>query len=86
MSSKSKIIDLEMGEDGTYSEKSVLPSKPIKKYPKKVIGNSTIAKNFKKKKDTVPANVDEFFNGLDCGLSFVEELSSRVNRIMNLRD
>lgn len=86
MNNKSKIVDLVMGEDGTYSEKGVSPSKPIKKYPKKVIGNSRTANKFKTNKDTVPANVDEFFRGLDSGLDLIEGVSSRVVRFMGLRD
>ena len=89
MSNKSKVVDLVMGEDGTYSEKNTKPSKPsksVRKYPERVIGNSRSAEKFKNNKDTLPPNVDEFFSGLDSGLSFVEGISSRVGRFMGLRD
>lgn len=89
MSNKSKIVDLVMGKDGTYSEKNTEPSKPhksVKKYPSNVIGSSRKAENFKKNKDTLPPNVDEFFSGLDSGLDLIENIHSRVGRFMGLRD
>ena len=89
MSNKSKIVDLVMGKDGTYSEKNTEPSKPhkpIKKYPSNIIGSSKKAESFKNNKDTLPPNVNEFFSGLDSGLDLVEGISSRVERFMGLRD
>lgn len=87
MSSKTKVVDLVMGEDGTYSERGTSSSKSKpKKYPKHVIGSTKGAEAFKNNKDTVPADMDEFFKGIDSGLDFVEGIRSRVGRFMDLRD
>lgn len=83
MSKKSKIVDLVMGEDGTYSEKGTGPSTRKKSSH---IGGKKIAEAFKSKKDTEPPNVDEFFSGVDSGLNFVENVNRRLNRFMGLRD
>jgi len=83
MSKKSKVVDLVMGEDGTYSERGTGPS-PNKKSSH--IGGKKIAEAFKSKKDTEPPNVTEFFNGIDSGLDFVENVNHRLGRFLDLRD
>lgn len=91
MSTKSKIVDLVLGEDGSYSEKGMKPStskgtKCTKNTKGKQIGSSKIAQEFKSKKNIEPPNVEEFFNGLDSGINFLEGISRRISRIVSLRD
>lgn len=64
-----EIVDLVPGEGGVYSTESTRHSKPKTK------------PESKKKND----NVKQFFEGMDSGLDFVEEINKRVTRIMKLK-
>jgi hypothetical protein len=71
--SKSKIIDLEVCDDGTYAQKESKPSKPSK-----TIGVNTKTINSKN-------NTDEFLGGIDIGLDLIENVIPRIGRFMKLR-
>ena len=75
--SKSKIVDLEVGEDGSYSPKDS-KSKAVSK---------TVNKDKNgKHKYMMPSGVDEFLSGMDIGLDLLDEVKIRAIRIMGLRD
>ena len=79
--SKSKIVDLKMSGDGTYS------TKPITTKATKAVVKSDKPKTQEKyNKHHSNPGADEFLGGLDIGLDFVEAIKSRVDRIMRLRD
>lgn len=71
--SKSKIIDLEVCNDGTYAQKESKTSKPSK-----TVCIKTKTKNSKN-------NTDEFLGGIDMGLDFIENVIPRIDRFMKLR-
>lgn len=82
--SKSKIVDLVVSDDGTYSPKfhSKKPiTKAITKLPK-----SKQQEFQAKTKYNRSAGADEFLSGLDAGLDFVEAIKSRALRVIGLRD
>jgi hypothetical protein len=82
--SKSKIVDLELSGDGTYSPKNTKETKVSKaKSTKVVIKKSQYVQN---KSLYMHNHADEFLVGLDAGLDFVEAMKSRAIRIMGLRD
>ena len=79
--SKSKIVDLKLSEDGTYSPKQV-KNKVLnirEKEPTK-FGRG------EKPKYTMTDEASEFLSGIDVGLDFVEAIRDRAIRIMGLRD
>jgi len=67
--SKKDIIDLEQDNEGVYS-------------PKKVPA-------LKNSRDTIAvvqkSNMDEFFEGMDLGMQFVEGVSKRINKLMKFK-
>lgn len=82
MSKPSKIVDLVMSEDGSYSPKRVVDKQspnhkgktglvhtPKDEKPKYILGNEA----------------DEFLAGVDVGLDLVEAVGIRVNRFLKLR-
>lgn len=76
--SKSKIVDLQKCEDGTYDTKPSTTKAITKATPHK--------KEEKYNKHHVRTEADEFLGGLDAGLDFVEAIKSRALRILSLRD
>jgi hypothetical protein len=84
---KSKVVDLQKCEDGTYSHKDTLNIKKISKLKgiKSIVKKENISYK-DKSKHMIPSGADEFLTGLDAGLDFVEAMKSRALRIMGLRD
>ena len=76
---KSKIVDLQKCEDGTYS-----PSKKSK--TKAIVKSDKVKMQEKYNKHHANPGADEFLAGIDVGLDFVEAVRSRVTRIMGMRD
>lgn len=76
MSKQSKIVDLEVCEDGSYSPKDIKT---------KAIAKTANSKNGKHKY-MMPSGVDEFLSGVDVGLDLVESIKIRAIRMMGLRD
>lgn len=68
-----EIVDLVPSKGGVYSTKSTHHSKL--KEEKQI-----------EKPKKVYENMDEFFNGMDAGLDFVEGMSKRISRMLKLRD
>jgi hypothetical protein len=64
------IIDLQMDEDGTYTEKT-----------KKGKKNNSLTKS----KHFEENHGDEFLTGIDLGLDFVEKVVPRVERFLQLK-
>ena len=83
MSNKSKVVDLVMGEDGAYSERGTSTSN---KSTNKLQMSKTAQFKLNNADAVLPTDVEEFFNGLDFGLDFIEGVRSRVGRFMDLRD
>jgi len=84
--SKSKIVDLEMSNDGTYSSKDTLNINKISKL-KGIKSVTNTAISYKdKSKHIIPSGADEFLGGLDAGIDFIEAIKSRAMRFMGLRD
>ena len=67
---KEEIVDLIPSEDGVYSTESRHCPVPIKD----------------EKPKKANKNLEEFFDGMDIGLEFVEGMSKRVSRMLKLRD
>jgi len=85
--SKSKIVDLQKCEDGTYSSKDTLNIKKISKLKGiKPVDNKFNRQLNNTKKIELNRGADEFLSGLDIGLDFVEAFKSRAMRIMRLQD
>jgi hypothetical protein len=79
---KSKIVDLEVCEDGSYSPKDTLNIKKID--PLK--GIKPKEKTTKEKpKYTQSKDVDEFLAGIDVGLDLLDEVMPRIGRFLRLR-
>lgn len=76
--SKSKIVDLKMSGDGTYSAKPITT--------KAIVKSNKAKMQEKYNKHHSNPGADEFLGGLDIGLDFVEAIKTRVDRIMRLRD
>jgi len=74
---KSKIVDLEMDSDGSYSSKSTKKNKAVIKH------KYTDHKN--KPKYVQSRDVDEFLSGIDMGLDFLDNVVPRVERFLKLR-
>lgn len=66
-----KIIDLEVCEDGTY----------VSKHDKKIV----LKKVRKSKEKYDRREADDFLNGIDAGLDFLDEIVPRVDRFLKLR-
>jgi hypothetical protein len=79
MGKESKIVDLEMSKDGSYS-----PKEAKNKSVSKVAHNKREDRD--KPKYTQHRDADEFLAGLDAGLDFVENIKLRAIRILGLRD
>lgn len=79
MSKQSKIVDLEVCEDGSYSPKQTksknMALSPMHKHTDK-----------DKPKYVPHKDADEFLAGVDAGLDFVEAVKIRAMRIMGMRD
>lgn len=76
--SNEDIVDLVAGKDGVYSTESKhhpVPKKRDNKLPKYV-----------KRAPVSRENMDEFFDGMDVGLEFLEGMQSRIDRMFKLRD
>jgi hypothetical protein len=75
MSEKEKdIVDLIPSEDGVYSTKDTRHLTTVKK---KVSKEKEVKKTYK--------NMDDFFEGVDAGLDFLEGMDKRLKRILKLR-
>jgi hypothetical protein len=72
------IVDLHMGEDGTYTPSKKSKTKDIVKVKNKI--------EIKPKKGTGTAPADEFLAGVDVGLDLVDAIKIRALRIMGMRD
>jgi hypothetical protein len=73
--SKSKIVDLEMGSDGSYSPRDIKIKSVVKhKYT-----------DHNRPKYVQNREVDEFLAGMDVGLNFLDEIVPRVDRFLRLR-
>ena len=79
MSKSSKIVDLVMDSDGAYAPKD---KKVVTKKPK----FNDLRKHEKYNKYNVISEVDEFLNGVDIGLDFLESVVPRVDRFLRLKD
>lgn len=74
---KPKIIDLEESEDGTYTAKNSKSNIVVRE-------SSNISKNGKAKY-VIENNADQFLNGLDVGLDFLDKVVPRIERFLRLR-
>jgi len=81
---KSKVVDLEMSSDGSYSPKRVkerfVPSGKSR-------GREVMKHSIKgdKKKYLLINEVDEFLSGVDAGLDLLDTVLPRVDRFLRLR-
>lgn len=74
---KSKIVDLEISRDGTYSTKDAKT--------RNIATSPTHKRTDKNKPKYVPhKDADEFLSGLDAGLDFVESIKVRALRVLSL--
>ena len=80
MDKKSKIVDLVVSEDGSYSPEGI-KTKSTK--VKAVSKPKSIEHN--KPKYIQSNEVDEFLAGMDVGLDLIDNILPRVNRILKLR-
>lgn len=78
MSKSSKIVDLEICGDGSYS-----PKRTIKNIPAK--NKNFISHKKDKPKYLLRNDADDFLNGIDAGLDFLDEIVPRVDRFLRLR-
>lgn len=76
---KSKIVDLEISSDGSYSPKQIRKHKPFRH--KEFIRHA----KEEKPKYLLRNDADDFLNGIDIGLDFVENIGTRVNRFLGLK-
>lgn len=77
---KSKIVDLEICNDGSYSPKRMINKPtPRNKGMLRVLGKDEKAKYLLRNE------ADDFLNGIDAGLDFLDEIVPRVNRFLGLR-
>jgi hypothetical protein len=80
--SKSKIVDLIVGEDGSYTPKRSTKEKngavPCR------VKISDVGKT-NKPKYMLENNADHFLGGLDVGLDFLDNVVPRVERFLKLR-
>jgi hypothetical protein len=76
---KSKIVDLEISSDGSYAPKRAKEYKP--KRAKEFIHHA----KEDKPKYLLRNDADDFLNGIDIGLDFVETIGTRVNRFLGLK-
>lgn len=75
MSEKEKeIVDLIPSEDGVYSTKG---TRHLTTTKKKASKPEKIEKTYK--------NMNDFFEGMDAGLSFLEGMDSRLKRLMKIK-
>jgi hypothetical protein len=74
--SSNKIIDLELGEDGTYG--------PVKKNKAKVNIVRHEEKAVKSKSVNCVPPEQAFLMGVDYGLDFLEGVASRLNRLSRI--
>lgn len=72
----SKVIDLELSEDGEYVE-----SGRDKKEKTRSIAKLKQSQKIKPRRD----NSDTFFGGLDLGLDLIEKTVPRIERFLKLR-
>jgi len=80
MDKQSKVVDLEMSSDGSYSPKRAKNNIPTKH--KKFIEHG---KNYKNPKYIMRNDADDFLGGIDAGLDFIESVVPRINRFLGLR-
>ena len=80
MPKQSKIVDLEVCEDGSYSSKGTKAKAVVKSAHSK--GHKTNGKH----KYMISSGVDEFLSGIDVGLDLVENIKVRAIRMMGLRE
>lgn len=73
-----KILDLELDNQGTY-----VPKGSVKNNHKDILRNKAIKCLHDEKKAN--NNVQQFFDGMDMGLSFFENLQKRIDRTVNLK-
>lgn len=76
---KPKVVDLEMGEDGSYTPKE----KKVKRDPLAMTVKQKQADE--KPKFIRETNADNFLNGVDVGLDFIDNVVPRLERFMRLR-
>lgn len=79
--SRTKIVDLEMSEDGSYEPKRVR-DKSIPNSKGKGLVKTPLNE---KPKFIRESHADEFLAGMDLGLDFIENLMPRVDRFLKLR-
>lgn len=79
MSKSSKIVDLEMSSDGSYSPKGIKNTKVVAKKFK------DIQKEERYNKNHVITEADMFLSGIDVGLDLLDEVIPRVDRFLRLR-
>ena len=72
---KNKVVDLEMGSDGTYTTKTLKNTQALVRNKPK--GG--------KLKYVLENNADQFLGGIDLGLDFLDKIVPRVERFMRLR-
>jgi len=78
MSKQSKIVDLVVSKDGSYSPKNS-KSKSVAKH-------KYTDSNASKPKYVQSREVDEFLAGMDAGLNLLDEVIPRVKRFLGLRN
>lgn len=80
MSKEKEIVDLIPSEGGVYSIESrhhPVLKKRDSKFPKpKYVKHAPVSRE----------NIDEFFDGMDVGLDFLEGMQKRIGRMLKLRD
>ena len=77
--SKSKIVDLVQSEDGTYEPKRERGKFNVK-------GKGLVKHNKDEKpKYIMESHADDFLNGIDIGLDFIDKVMPRVDRFLKLR-
>lgn len=82
--SKEDIVELEIGEDGTYAPKGSKKSKK-QNIKKKDPGAYGYGNHTNKPMIFKESHADEFLNGIDAGLDFIEKVVPRVERFLRLR-
>lgn len=75
-----KVVDLVVGEDGSYAPKRVYD----RSKPNNTTGIVRPPKG-EKPKYIMSNDADEFLAGIDVGLDLVEAVGIRVNRFLKLR-
>lgn len=83
---KSKVVDLERCNDGTYSTKDTLNIKNVKSLKGVVKHKKFIEHGHSdKQKYLLRSDADDFLSGIDLGLDFIDSVMPRIDRFMKLR-